>query len=67
MSQFKSVALIGTGRVAHQLGAALKENDVEIASVFGRFQRDFKRGIDTHDRDAMSSRIGAPFAAWRSN
>ncbi|MEM9050777.1 MAG: Rossmann-like and DUF2520 domain-containing protein [Bacteroidota bacterium] len=36
MSQFKSVALIGTGRVAHQLGAALKENDVEIASVFGR-------------------------------
>lgn len=36
MSHFESIALIGTGRVAHQLGAALKEKGATIAGVFGR-------------------------------
>lgn len=36
MSRFESVALIGTGRVAHQLGAALADQGVDISGVFGR-------------------------------
>jgi predicted short-subunit dehydrogenase-like oxidoreductase (DUF2520 family) len=36
MSQFQSIALIGTGRVAHQLGAALHDQGVRIEGVYGR-------------------------------
>lgn len=36
MSQFESIALIGTGRMAHQLGAALKDVGVTISGVYGR-------------------------------
>ncbi len=36
MSQFQSIALIGNGRVAHQLGAALHDQGVRIEGVYGR-------------------------------
>ncbi|MCZ4407413.1 DUF2520 domain-containing protein [Cryomorphaceae bacterium 1068] len=36
MSQFESIALIGNGRVAHQLGAALNDQGVNIEGVYGR-------------------------------
>lgn len=36
MSQFQSIALIGNGRVAHQLGAALHHKGVNIEGVYGR-------------------------------
>jgi predicted short-subunit dehydrogenase-like oxidoreductase (DUF2520 family) len=36
MSHFESIVLIGTGRVAHQLGAALHDHGVNIIGVYGR-------------------------------
>jgi len=42
MSEFKTIALIGTGRVAHQLGAALKDSGLEVYGVFGRKHEDAK-------------------------
>lgn len=36
MSHFESIALIGTGRVANQLGSALVDKGVNIDGVFGR-------------------------------
>ena len=38
MSRFESIAIIGTGRVAHQLGSALFNQGIDISGVFGRNQ-----------------------------
>jgi predicted short-subunit dehydrogenase-like oxidoreductase (DUF2520 family) len=42
MSEIRTVAFIGTGRVAHHLGAALKETGIEVAGVYGRRESEAK-------------------------
>ncbi|MGB6035049.1 MAG: Rossmann-like and DUF2520 domain-containing protein [Cryomorphaceae bacterium] len=49
MSRFESIALIGTGRVAHQLGSALHEQGETISGVYGRNSKEAAKLADKLD------------------
>jgi predicted short-subunit dehydrogenase-like oxidoreductase (DUF2520 family) len=49
MSQFESIALIGTGRVAHQLGSALHDQGETISGVYGRNAEEAEKLADKLD------------------
>jgi predicted short-subunit dehydrogenase-like oxidoreductase (DUF2520 family) len=55
MSQFESIALIGPGRVAHQLGAALHDQGVTIAGVYGRNAEETKKLADKLDSRVITN------------
>lgn len=46
MKEIHSIAILGAGRVGHQLGAALQKSGLEITGVYGRLPEKAKRLAD---------------------